>query len=54
MYSPTVLLATLLASLQATSAAPTANYTDHSIGFIGCSMSENVAQGYSADNGKRM
>jgi hypothetical protein len=26
----------------------------HSMGFIGCSMSENVAQGYVADGGQRM
>ncbi|KAK3938318.1 hypothetical protein QBC46DRAFT_460333 [Diplogelasinospora grovesii] len=26
----------------------------HSMGFIGCSMAENVAQGYVADGGKRM
>lgn len=27
---------------------------DHTMGFIGCSMAENVAQGYVADGGKRM
>lgn len=27
---------------------------DHSMGFIGCSMGENVAQGYVAVGGKRM
>lgn len=48
--SPMLLLASLgqgmsLASRQA---------TDHSMGFIGCSMAENVAQGYVAVGGKRM
>ncbi|GAP89348.1 putative exported glycine-rich protein [Rosellinia necatrix] len=27
---------------------------EHSMGFIGCSMAENVAQGYVADGGKHM
>ncbi|KAI0970517.1 hypothetical protein F4678DRAFT_435529 [Xylaria arbuscula] len=33
---------------------PNRQPTDHSMGFIGCSMAENVAQGYVADGGKRM
>ena len=32
----------------------TAVAADHTMGFIGCSMAENVAQGYVADGGKRM
>ena len=52
---------TLLASTLALRAAPTIAMTipsaaaaDYTMGFIGCSMSENVAQGYVADGGKRM
>lgn len=32
----------------------TAAAADHTMGFIGCSMAENVAQGYVAVGGKRM
>ncbi|RKU40999.1 hypothetical protein DL546_003848 [Coniochaeta pulveracea] len=54
MHYQSSLLATLFASLVQAYAAPTANHTSHSMGFIGCSMSENVAQGYVADQGQRM
>jgi hypothetical protein len=43
----------LFAAGAAVLAAPTAE-PDHSMGFIGCSMAENVAQGYVATGGKRM
>ncbi|KAI0854965.1 hypothetical protein F4860DRAFT_507802 [Xylaria cubensis] len=33
---------------------PSRQAADHSMGFIGCSMAENVAQGYVAGGGKRM
>lgn len=54
MHSYSSLFATLCASLATVYAAPKANTTAYSMGFIGCSMSENVAQGYVADQGQRM
>ncbi|KAI0182724.1 hypothetical protein EV127DRAFT_378256 [Xylaria flabelliformis] len=33
---------------------PSRQAADHSMGFIGCSMAENVAQGYVVGGGKRM
>jgi hypothetical protein len=63
MYSTTLsLLATYGVLLSAVVGAPTDNVNlevrrqakDHTMGFIGCSMAENVAQGYVAVSGKRM
>ncbi|KAH8197836.1 hypothetical protein TruAng_007983 [Truncatella angustata] len=42
-----LILATLIAAIGATAA-------DHTMGFIGCSMAENIGQGYVAGGGKRM
>ncbi|KAI1177746.1 hypothetical protein F4777DRAFT_576824 [Nemania sp. FL0916] len=45
----------IIASTLALSAVPAAaQAADHSMGFIGCSMGENVATGYVASGGKRM
>ncbi|KAI0530206.1 hypothetical protein GGR58DRAFT_518653 [Xylaria digitata] len=45
----------LLSAVPATSMSlPSQQAADHSMGFIGCSMGENVAQGYVAVGGKRM
>ncbi|TGJ79229.1 hypothetical protein E0Z10_g9544 [Xylaria hypoxylon] len=44
----------LLASPVTSMSLPGRQATDHSMGFIGCSMGENVAQGYVAVGGKRM
>ncbi|KAI1740008.1 hypothetical protein F4680DRAFT_420928 [Xylaria scruposa] len=45
----------LLLAAPATSVSlPSRQAADHSMGFIGCSMAENVAQGYVATGGKRM
>jgi len=46
--------AALGAFATAAHAAPTADAPAHSMGFVGCSMSENVAQGYVAVGGQRM
>jgi hypothetical protein len=43
----------LAASIPTTTINPRAE-AEHSMGFIGCSMGENVAQGYVAEGGKRM
>ncbi|KAI1133304.1 hypothetical protein F5Y10DRAFT_287700 [Nemania abortiva] len=45
---------TFIASALALSTSPVQAAADHTMGFIGCSMSENVAQGYVASGGKRM
>ncbi len=37
-----------------TTTTPGGTHTVHSMGFIGCSMAENTAQGYVADGGTRM
>jgi len=49
----------VLAALQGVTAAPTVEQHvqqagNHTMGFIGCSMAENVAQGYVAVGGQRM
>lgn len=45
----------LLSASKATSMSiPIPQAADHTMGFIGCSMGENVAQGYVANGGKRM
>lgn len=48
------ILAALSTFVMLSRAAPTASYPAHSMGFIGCSMAENVAEGYVADGGQRM
>ncbi|RWA05032.1 hypothetical protein EKO27_g10078 [Xylaria grammica] len=44
----------LLAGPATSMSLPTQQAADYSMGFIGCSMSENVAQGYAAIGAKRM
>ncbi|KAH8586253.1 hypothetical protein B0O99DRAFT_703126 [Bisporella sp. PMI_857] len=54
IFSPLYLLATISTILAAPSPQSTPALAARSMGFIGCSMAENVAQGYIANNGQRM
>ncbi len=47
-------LASLFLGLAAAAATKSQAVSEHSMGFVGCSMAENVAQGYVADGGKHM
>ncbi|KAK4142685.1 uncharacterized protein C8A04DRAFT_13036 [Dichotomopilus funicola] len=47
-------LTTLTAALPSLTLTPRQNTTQHTMGFIGCSMAENVAQGYVASSGTHM
>jgi hypothetical protein len=49
-----MLVAGAAGAVSGNSQAAAAGHPAHSMGFIGCSMAQNVAQGYVADGGTRM